>query len=444
LLRELGSLFSIAFSGFNISSVYQTEAAQKKFTEEMRKSGLAFLAVTGDKNSYPFVTVLVPARNEEALIESCLRSILDQSSSGLSQWAYPTERFEVIVVNDGSTDDTPKILERLQTEYGSDRLKIVSSPLMLPETEAQGWLGKSYALHSAYQKVDPRSDLLLFVDADTRLKAGALLCSVSYITAKPKLGLLSLVPDQSNYKEFWFRTNRYEILRFFYLSQALGSLAKMVNLYLKRSRGRIASEQVIENANALGAFLLFRRKTYEVIGGHYAVRRYMRDDVAFAKKVRRYSYDTWLGLGEEFVELTPYQNRFAGLWSGTTKTIFMAADKNWLIALTVITVEAFYHFIMPIYNGRNIYKTLIHNKTNTHKKGFWQSVKAVLSLVDIMAYIFALHTTYKHLKIPGTYIVGYPLSVMISIAMMLYSAFRISLRGNVTWKGRTTDFPLEG
>jgi glycosyltransferase involved in cell wall biosynthesis len=442
LLQQLGSLFSLAFSGFTVNSVYETEAAQKKFTEEMRKSGLAFLE-RADKNSYPFISVLVPARNEEALIESCLRSILDQSSSGLSQLVYPSERFEVIAVDDGSTDATPDILVRLQAQYGSDRLKIVSNPLMSPETEAQGWLGKSYALHSAYQKVDPRSEFVLFIDADTRLKEGALLCSVSYIATKAKLGLFSLVPDQSSFKDFWFRTNRYEIIRFFYLSQALGSFAKMVYLYLTGSRGRIASEQVIENANALGAFLLFRRKTYEVIGGHYSVRRYMRDDVGFAKKVRRYGYDTWLGLGEEFVELTPYQNRFAGLWSGTTKTIFMSTDKNWLIALIVIMVEALYHFAIPIYNARNIYKTLMHNKTNTHKKGFWQLVKVVLSLVDIVAYIFALHTTYKHLKIPRIYIVGYPLSVVISIAMMLYSAFRIS-KGKVAWKGRTINFSLDG
>ena len=83
----------------------------------------------------PLVSVCVPARNEERDIEACLVSLLEQD--------YPS--FEVIVVDDNSTDATPEILRSLQKKFPN---LVLLQGASLPE----GWYGKPFALHHGFFK----------------------------------------------------------------------------------------------------------------------------------------------------------------------------------------------------------------------------------------------------------------------------------------------------
>lgn len=98
----------------------------------------------------PFVSVVVPARNEERNIEACLLSIAAQN--------YPV--FEIVVVDDQSVDETPAILARLAA--ANPRIRLIAGA-ELPA----GWMGKPHALEQAVRHT--RGSLLLFVDADVRL-----------------------------------------------------------------------------------------------------------------------------------------------------------------------------------------------------------------------------------------------------------------------------------
>src|SRR5438067_8374501 len=104
----------------------------------------------------PRVTVMIPARNEEANIEKCVSSVLAQD--------YPNLR--VVVANDRSTDATGEILERLAANH--PRLRVVH---LTDADFMTGWGGKSSTLHNAYVKgVEPDADsFLLGLDADVRL-----------------------------------------------------------------------------------------------------------------------------------------------------------------------------------------------------------------------------------------------------------------------------------
>jgi len=102
-----------------------------------------------DPTRWPRVSVLIPARNEEANIGPCVRSLLAQE--------YPD--LEVFVLNDHSTDRTGAILAEIQA--ADARLRVLSGQ-ELP----QGWLGKHWACHQLGQAAT--GDLLLFTDADTR------------------------------------------------------------------------------------------------------------------------------------------------------------------------------------------------------------------------------------------------------------------------------------
>jgi len=114
---------------------------------------------------YPMVSVLVPARNEALNIAACITSLLEQD--------YPD--FEVIVLNDNSTDETPGILARLSKSH--PRLQVLhGSPL--PED----WHGKNWACRQLDQAAT--GELILFTDADTRHTPDMLRASVSALLAE--------------------------------------------------------------------------------------------------------------------------------------------------------------------------------------------------------------------------------------------------------------------
>ncbi len=111
-------------------------------------------------DTLPFISILVPARNEEHNIEACVVSLLSQD--------YPD--YEVIVLDDHSKDDTLDILQRISRK--NSRLRVLNgSPL--PE----GWLGKHWACHQLYQASS--GEFLLFTDADTIHAADMLKASIS-------------------------------------------------------------------------------------------------------------------------------------------------------------------------------------------------------------------------------------------------------------------------
>lgn len=124
--------------------------------------------------SPPLVSVLIPTRDEEANIEACLKSLQNQD--------YPN--FEILVLDDNSTDNTAKIVERMAAEDMRIRL-FMSEPL--PE----GWVGKSFGCYQLAQKA--RGSWLLFVDADT-IHAPHMLRSVLALAIESKTGLLSGFP----------------------------------------------------------------------------------------------------------------------------------------------------------------------------------------------------------------------------------------------------------
>ncbi|MFT7643137.1 MAG: cellulose synthase/poly-beta-1,6-N-acetylglucosamine synthase-like glycosyltransferase [Pirellulaceae bacterium] len=81
------------------------------------------------------VSIIVPARNEAADVEQCIRSLLEQSHSNL----------KIVAVNDHSSDETGEILDRIAAE--DDRLSIIHNPKL-----REGWLGKHNAMQTALEQ----------------------------------------------------------------------------------------------------------------------------------------------------------------------------------------------------------------------------------------------------------------------------------------------------
>ncbi|HJQ29558.1 MAG TPA: glycosyltransferase family A protein, partial [Rubrobacter sp.] len=132
---------------------------------------------TGSLEHYPFLSVIVPARNEAKSIRTSVESMLAHT--------YPGE-LEVIVIDDRSTDGTNEILQTLQ-RTNPERLKVLRVS-DLPE----GWLGKNHALYLGSKSA--QGEWLLFTDADVRFSPNCFEYAMNYATGKG-LHHLTLPPE---------------------------------------------------------------------------------------------------------------------------------------------------------------------------------------------------------------------------------------------------------
>jgi len=196
----------------------------------------------------PRVSVVIPARNESRNIERCARSVLAA--------AYPN--FEVIVVDDHSTDGTGDIARRIARDDA--RLRVVDAP-SLPD----GWFGKQWACATGAR--ESSGELLLFTDADTRHSADLLPRAVNAMRTRGA-ELLSVAGNQEMHS-FWERIIQPQM--FALLSIRYGGSEHVSNA--KRPVDAIAN----------GQFILVRRDSYDAIGGHAAVRDRVAEDMAMAQ-----------------------------------------------------------------------------------------------------------------------------------------------------------------
>jgi chlorobactene glucosyltransferase len=224
----------------------------------------------------PRVSVLVPARNEARSIEPCICSLLAQD--------YPN--FEVLVLDDGSEDETGAILARIQKAHsGTPTLRVLAGkPLPL------GWGGKNWACHQLAQAADLESRFLLFTDADTVHEPEALRRAVAE-ALRDGLGLLSLMPEQR--METWAERLVVSLLPL----QILG--------YLPLPAMEWLTFPSVAAAN--GQYLLFRREVYERFGGHTAYPLHLADDVMLARQAKARGGRVRLGNGAGLVRCRMYE-----------------------------------------------------------------------------------------------------------------------------------------
>ncbi len=206
-----------------------------------------------DPEAWPKVSVVVPARDEEDRIEETLRS--------LARMDYPD--FEVIAVDDRSSDGTGAIMDRVAAE--ERRVETVHIRT-LPEE----WLGKCHAMHTGAQRAT--GDLLLFTDGDVVFAPDTLRLAVRYLAAR-RLDHLALMPGMipGGYWEDAFKVYFAMIFLWGLKAWAVDSPSK--DLYV-----------------GIGAFNLVRRAAYEGIGGHEALRLEVADDLMLGKRIKQAGY----------------------------------------------------------------------------------------------------------------------------------------------------------
>jgi glycosyltransferase involved in cell wall biosynthesis len=246
-------------------------------------------------SSIPKVSVIIPARNEEANLERCLRSLVVQKGVA----------FEILVVDDGSADRTRSIAESFTRVrncpfIGLNQDLVDVHVLDAPQPLPEGWTGKANALVAG--EAAARGQWLLFTDADTEHLEGSLATAVAE-AEKHQSDLLSYSPEQI------LTGVRQQLL----MPLIFGELA------LTYSPRRV-NDPALPDAAANGQYLLVRTTAHREIGGFASVAAELLDDVALARRYKQQGHKIRFRLGRGLVRTRMYNN-WEDLRVGWTKNL---------------------------------------------------------------------------------------------------------------------------
>ena len=344
------------------------------------------------------VSILVPARDEQDNIESCIRSLLAQD--------YPD--YQIIVLDDHSTDRTRPILDEIAREHS--QLTVLSGQAL-----PSGWLGKHWACQQLGEASD--GDLLLFTDADTRHKPQALSQAVSALQHEKAEMLSALVHQEVS---SWTEKLAVPVMSWSIFSVFPFLIAHSVRLPLL--------------ALANGQYILFTRQAYQQIGGHAAVRADPVDDIALARRAAR------LGIRWRMVDATPqvscrmYRHRRQVL-EGFTKNLYATFGRIPPLYLFIWLWMAV-AFVEPwaLIIWYSLGKILVIPTPWITQA----SLKLIAAAILLSFLQWGL--VYWRLRFPIRLILIYPLSVLF-FAWLAFRSMIFNITGKATWKGRMIGNP---
>lgn len=332
----------------------------------------------------PFVSVLIPARNEAEVIGRTVKLLAAQDYSN----------FEIIVLDDNSIDDTNKIAQTAAADCPNFQ---VISGQSLPD----GWLGKNWACHQLAEAA--RGESLLFTDADVEWQAGALSALIS-LQEQHNADMLTVWPTQIT--KTWGER----------LIVPLMSLAIMAYLPEIMVRG----SKLVAFAAANGQCLLFKRNAYNQIDGHRTVKLNITEDVGMARNVKRKGLKLVMADGNSLVACRMYQN-WSEVRDGFGKNI-LAGHGNSVPFLLFSTVFHWTLFIAP-------WIWLV----SAQLRGSSAWLPLVLGLSGIL--IRALTATATRQRITDA--IFMPISVVLMTRIALQALWWRYRFGGPQWKGRT-------
>ncbi len=339
------------------------------------------------REKLPMLSIVVPARDEERSLEACLRSLL------ALEWLD----FEVILVDDRSTDATPQIAERIARE--DPRLRVIHGA-ELPD----GWIGKPWALVQGAAAA--RGEWLLFTDADsTHEPRGA--ASALWLARAAGADALSIATRQE-LGTFWERA-------------VLPSILGMI-LFVSGTLGDINDPDKPEKALANGQYILVSRDAYDALGGHAALRAEIVEDVEFAKRLKAdRRFRLILAGGDRIASVRMYRS-FAEIWLGFTKNVYAGAEGNLLALGGGIAFASMISFVPPALALRAL-----------SRGRFRLAIEALAISAGIIA---TASWGMRRAAFPRRLALLQPIGTAVFAAVIANSALSVLSGRGVSWRGR--------
>jgi len=276
-------------------------------------------AANGEAGPGLQLSVIVPARNEEASLGACLESLLVQSEPGFALGA----QWELLVVDDDSTDGTRSIAQAAAA--GREGVTVLEPPA-LDLSERGGFTGKTNACWAGAQRA--LGAWLLFTDADTVHEPGDL-SRAMHEARKYGAALLSYSPRQ--------------------IVTGLGQRAVMPLVFSELASvypPKQVSDPASRLAAANGQFLLVEREAYFAVGGHRGVGQEILEDVALARRIKRAKYGLRFRYAPEALATHMYRT-LPEMIEGWTKNLALLFPSPVLLALWRV-LDVLLYFGLPL------------------------------------------------------------------------------------------------
>jgi glycosyltransferase involved in cell wall biosynthesis len=335
------------------------------------------------------VSIVVPARNEEEDIELSLTRLL----------ALDYDNYEVIAVNDRSTDRTGEIMERVAENpvLTSGRLRVIHHQAL-----PAGWLGKTHAMWTATNEAT--GDWLLFTDADVLFKPDSVRRALAYAEAE-KADHVVLFP-----RMIMKRPGEYMMIAFFQTMFVFGHRPWKV------------ADPKSRDHMGVGAFNLIRRSVYQAVGSYKALRMEVLDDMKLGKVVKNAGYAQRNVFGGDLISIR-WANGAMGVVNNLTKNFFAVLSFQWPRTLISAFGLAFLN-LMPFLGV-----WLAHG---------WARLPYAVALGSMFSIYLGMSLRSG---VPAYYFLLHPVSTALFIYTLLRSMFHALWNDGIIWRG--TRYPLE-
>ena len=355
-----------------------------------------------DPTDWPFVSVVVPARNEAESLRHTLPALLNQD--------YPWP-FHVYMVDDCSQDGTGAIANEIAKSTGGPNHLTVIDGAELPV----GWSGKIWALHQGIgASVSTNPDYLLLTDADVFHPPDSLRALVARARKEGRDMVSGMV--QLRVATFW---DRLLIPAFVYYFGKLFPF-RWVN---DPSKGTAA---------AAGGCILIKRSTLEGVGGLESISNELIDDCALARSVKNKGGNIWLGLSRERRSLRAY-GRLGVVWSMVARTAYTQLNHSPVLLMATVLGMLVVYAVPPMAAVSGIIALVIGLNAGL---SWWLTGAGLLAWL-IMSWTFV--PMLRWYRVSPVISVLLPLTGLLYTLMTLDSARRFWQGKGGLWKGRTFD-----
>jgi chlorobactene glucosyltransferase len=331
--------------------------------------------------------VLIPARNEEENIGRCLESLIDQNY----------ENYEIIVLDDQSTDRTWEIITGYERKY-PDLIKAVQGK-PLPES---GWAGKPHAMQQLSEYAT--GDYFLFTDADTVHSKESIAWAVTNIEFH-RVDFVSGYVFQE-LKTFGERL----IIPGMYIMSAF-----ILPLWL------VPSTRIPGLSFAIGQMIMFKRHAFEAIGGYAAISEYISDDIFIARELKKAGFRIIFLDIRKYVRCRMYEG-YGASFNGIQKNLYDFL-KNRPTFLAVAVSVFIFVALLPL--GLLIIRL------------FGGTIPIKSTELSVVLFFFAWTVTLYDRGLRWWVPFLYPLMFLNLLLMIWRGVGRTAVGKGVVWKGRT-------
>jgi cellulose synthase/poly-beta-1,6-N-acetylglucosamine synthase-like glycosyltransferase len=342
----------------------------------------------GTAKNRRFISAIVPARNEEAVIAECVASLAQQS-----------EIEEILVVNDQSQDSTGEIVRELMKKCS--RVRLIESA-QLPF----GWVGKNHAVSMGAREA--KRGWLLFTDADVlhEKKSGA---KALALARQHNASLISFSPAQIT--ETWYEK-------------------ALIPVVYGRLGGKFSFDDVNDPesnaAAANGQFLMINREAYEVVGGHASIAGEVLEDIALAKRVKEAGFPIWFASGKGIVSVRMYRS-FGAMWQGWKKNLYRLMGGNFASVATEIAFA-----ILPILLLVALVIGVWWSRHDWH-------LGVLTALIGLGIWLWFYNQELRRNQYASG-LIWYGITGKLLFAAVLFASFLSHRKGVLAWKGR--EYPV--